>query len=651
MKGRALLCAAALAPLAYIVFANYGPGSSHGAAAKTSVAAVASGAVKRPLLLTGVVDAFDSQAILVPPSNSSPVVLRNFVEEGAVVKTGDVVLRIEVQEPASVRQLRIDAEQAVLRAEKETADLEVKAVEAERALANARAALAKARVDAALPRAQISGLDFDRYQGERERAERDLDVKQKASTSAADAVTRRRTDAELEAKKLQVQIAFNDARQEQVQVRATRDGVVVHGYSDWRGERYDEGSSAYPGNTVGQVMGTGKMRVRAWALEADRPFISEGQSVRVGFDALPGATLTARIAAIASAPEARVSWGNARYFRLDIELPEQHTLALVAGMSVLVETQAEIAGTAAATPAPAQLQIEGEIASRTALPISPPTIPEVWRYTLAQLAPEGAAVKAGQPIATFQANEVQSKLDTRRSSLKEKQSALAKVKLDHAEGERSAELNVAEAQSNYERAQRKAMQPKELIRRVDYDKLVIERSLNEELAALALRQRDAQARARRAEIAALGSEIAQHEAAIALFAAGQAKLTVKAQRDGMVLYRTQFNGEKFTVGGQVWMGLSVATLADPDQLIVQAQVPEVQAVAVQAGQPARVTVPGANIALDARVTRLGRTYHGKSRSQPIVVRDVELEFASSPKGLKPGAAVQVTLLPLKGKAE
>ena len=96
------------------------------------------------------------------------------------------------------------------------------------------------------------------------------------------------------------------------------------------------------------------------------------------------------------------------------------------------------------------------------------------------------------------------------------------------------------------------------------------------------------------------------------------------------------------------MGLSVATLADQNRLIVQAKVPEVQAAGVQVGQAAQVTVQGANTALNAKVVALGRTYHGKSMSQPVIVRDVEIEFETPPKGLKPGAAVQVSLQPVKG---
>ncbi|MES2296906.1 MAG: HlyD family efflux transporter periplasmic adaptor subunit [Pseudomonadota bacterium] len=598
----------------------------------------------RPVLLTGQVEADDSQSIIVPPSDSSPVVLRTFVADGSVVKKGDVLLRIDSPNAQNLNQLDSELAQNRARAELDGANLEVAAIEAEKALANAKAALAKGRVDAALPKAQISALDFDRYQGERERAERDLEVKEKAFASATEAVQRRRDDAELETKKLLLNMAFSKATLAQSEVRAARDGVVVHGFSEWRGERYDEGASAFPGSSAGVVMGSGGLSVRAWALEADRPFVREGQAVRLGFDALPGLRAQGLVRTIASAPAARASWGGGRYFELRIALPADMRAPLVPGMSVLVETSAGSAAAAATEAlAPADLTLEGEIAAKVATPVAPPTIAQVWQYTLAQLAPEGSLVRPGQPIAIFSAPDVQSQIDNKGSALKEKQRALDKLRLDQAEADRAGDLAVSEAQSNAEKAARKATQPKELIRRVDYDKLVVERALHAQLAALALRQRAAQGRARQAEMSGLNAEIARLKVELAALVQGQTALTVAAPRAGLVLHRLQFSGEKFSVGSQVWMGSSVATLADPDQLIVNAKVPEVQAAQVRVGQAARVEVQGANLSLSAHVSALGRTFHSKSRSQPIIVRDVELQFDSPPKGLKPGAAVQVAL--------
>jgi multidrug resistance efflux pump len=645
MKRRTLLLACA-APALAIALSHAYTTVKPTAAAPAPVAAANADA--RPVLLTGEVEALDSQTIFVPPSNSAPTVLRTFVPEGTQVKAGDVVLRTESANATNVAQLRIERERARARADSETATLEVAAVEAEKALVSAQAALDTAKVEAALPKQQIGALNYDRHQAELGHTTRDLAIKQESLDNARAAVARRKEDGALEVRKMQINEAFQIAQLEQSQVRAARDGTVVHGYSPFNGERLDEGSSAWPGNAAGTVLGDGRMVVTAWVLEADRPWLHEGQAIALHFDALPGVALTGTVARITSAPEARTRWGLGRYFRATIDLPEHHGLALTAGMSVLAELLAKGAAAAAALPVKAAagaLTIEGEITSRLQMPVAPPTIPYIWQYKLAFLAPEGTLVQPGQPIAVFEATEVMNRLISAQSTLKERERALDKLRLDQLEADRAGMLAQAEAQSNAEKAARKASQPKELIRRVDYDKLVIERAEKARLAQLMQAQYEAQRRARQAERAGLQSEVAQLEGQIADLVKGQAALTVLAPRRGLVLHRVGFNGSKFAVGSQVWMGMSVATLADPDQLGIDAKVPEAQAAGVQVGQAARVTVGGSRQALTARVTRLGRAFHGKSAAQALVVRDVQLEFDAPPKDLKPGAAVQVELLP------
>ncbi len=617
------------------------------------VAAAATAGDTRPVLISGEVEALDSQTIFIPPSNASPIVVRTFVPEGTQVRKGDIVLRVDSAGTTNIDQLRMDRERARAKTDSETATLEVAAIEAEKALVSAQAALDKAKVEAALPKQQIMALDYDRYQAELGRATRDLAIKQDSLKNARAAVARRREDGALEVKKLQINEAFRLAQLAQSEVRATRDGVVVHGYSSFNGERIDEGATAWPGNAAGTVLGDGHMVVTAWVLEADRPYLRDGQAVSLRFDALPGVVVTGKLASITSAPEAKPRWGLGRYFRARIALPDDHGLPLVGGMSVLVEPLAPGAAAAnirqASAAAPAVQAVEGEIASRRTMPVAPPTIPYIWQYKLAFLAPEGTMVQAGQPIAVFESTEVMNRLITLQGTLKERERALEKLQLDQAEADRAGVLAQAEAQSNADKAARKATMPKELIRRVDYDKLVIDRVEKAQLAQLARAQYEAQRRARQAERAGLQSDVAQLRAQIATLVKGQAALTVLAPRRGLVLHRIGFDGNKFTIGSQVWMGLSVATLADPDQLAVNAQVPEAQAAGVQVGQAARVTVAGTRQTLAAHVTGLGRAFHSKSASQAAIVRDVQLEFDAPPKDVKPGAAVQVELLPGTGR--
>lgn len=302
------------------------------------------------VVLTGEVRATDAQPLYVPFSNSSPVVIRFFVAEGEAVKKGDPVLRIDPGQAASqLPELDAQIEQAEATAAKALAELQVKALEAESALVDAQAELGAARLDAGLPRELVSGLDHDRYQGEFDRTTREAALKQEQLAAARAAVERQRNDSALEVKKLQLKRDYYATLADNAEVRATRDGVVVHGYNNnWLGGRIDEGSSAMPGNEAGQVVAPGSaMQVRAWALEPDRRGLEVGQAVRLAFDALPGRSVDGRISGIAGAPEPRAEWGTGSYFVIDIDLPPKTGLALLPGMSVRVTTPPPAAGHAA----------------------------------------------------------------------------------------------------------------------------------------------------------------------------------------------------------------------------------------------------------------------------------------------------------------
>lgn len=312
---------------------------------------LAANATQAAVLISGEVRAENAQGIYVPQSDSSPVVLRYYVPDGSAVKEGDVLVRIDPGgSAAQIRTLELQIEQAQARAEKEGAELLVKAIDAERALVDAEAALAKAKVDAAIPRAHLSGLDYDRYQGELERATRERALKQDEFAAADEAVRRRRSDGALEVKKLEADRLYHQAQVANAEQRADQAGVVIHGFDNWRGNRYDEGSTAHVGNRIGEVVGEGGMRVRAYALEPDRAGLSEGQTVQLSFDALPGKLTQGRIERIAGAPEPKAEWGDGRWFSLDIDLPDDLDLPLKPGMSVRV--RAEAAGEAAAEAAP-----------------------------------------------------------------------------------------------------------------------------------------------------------------------------------------------------------------------------------------------------------------------------------------------------------
>jgi len=286
------------------------------------------------VVLTGEVRSTDAQILITPQSNSSPVVIRFFVPEGQAVKKGDVVLRIDPgQSAAMIPDLDARIEQTGAKGDKDIADLEVKALDAELALVDAEAELAIARIDAKIPKGLIADLDYDRHQGELDRATRETALKREQLAEAREAVRRRKEDARLEVEKLVVQREYHALMVRTSEVRADRDGYVVHGFNNnWIGGRIDEGSSTMPGSRAGEVVSGSGTRVRAWALEPDRRGLQVGQAVDLSFDAHPGSRVQGRIATISGAPDRRPEWGQGRYFTIDIDF-DASELKLLPGMS------------------------------------------------------------------------------------------------------------------------------------------------------------------------------------------------------------------------------------------------------------------------------------------------------------------------------
>lgn len=288
---------------------------------------------------TGQLQALEYESIIVPPSDSSPVVLRYLAPEGEAVAVGDVLVRIDPGQSAS-QVMQLEAQLSLLEASsaRDAAVLAVSASDAERALTDAKAALLKAQVDAGIPRPHLSALDYDRYQGELQRAEREFALKQEELGAARAAVVRKRQDAQLEADKLRADLAWHRAQVENAEQRAERGGRVVYGFDPWRGNRYEEGASAHSGTKIGEVVGDGGFAVRGFVLEADRGGLLAGQTLALYFDAFPDAVLSGRITRISGAPEARAQWGDGRYFDVEIDLIDPPPPRALPGMSVRIQT-------------------------------------------------------------------------------------------------------------------------------------------------------------------------------------------------------------------------------------------------------------------------------------------------------------------------
>lgn len=289
------------------------------------------------------------------------------------------------------------------------------------------------------------------------------------------------------------------------------------------------------------------------------------------------------------------------------------------------------------------LRLDGEIFARSSVQIVPPSIDNVWNLSITELAPDGAMLKPGDMVVTFDGGDSQNQLMAQRSQLAEKQSQRSQLLLELAERERNERLATEERRATLDKAQRKASQPESLVRRVDYRKLVIERAEAEELMTLGVERERLAAEQRRQELRLIDSEITLLQHKIKTLESSIAALRVTASRAGLLNHRTSWNGEKFAVGSRVFRGQAVAEIPDMETLAVRTQVDERDVTRVAVGMPARVLSEGSGIVLEGHVIDVGRVVRSKSRVQPVPVVDLLVELDRGDARLKPGQAVRVEL--------
>ena len=602
-------------------------------------------------VFSGEVQVTGAQEIFVPPSMSSPVVLRYYVADGARVNQGDDLLRIDAGPAESqLRTLQAQLDQMIAKNAKEIADLELKQADAELALADAQAEHDTAAVDAVIPKSLISPLDYDRHQGEMQRTERALALKKLQVAQAIAAVARRRQDSDLELRKQRLSLEFYRDQVSGAVVRAASGGTVVHGFDNvfGSGGRYEEGSTSFPGTKVGEVVGAvGSYTVHGWVLEPDRVGLRAGQPVQLHFDALPGDGLRGSIKAITGASTSKSEWGDGRYYEVDIALPTTMNLPLRQGMSVQVDTDLADANERSGPVAARHdepLRVDGEIYAQQSLAISPPAVDGLWQMTVTQMAGDGEEVKKGDMLVVFEGGTVIKNLTAKQGELAEKRRKQEQLRLDLADRAREAELATAQAQAEMEKARRKANQPKEYIARVDYQKLVVARVKAERRLTLTARRQQVAAEERVAEQRLADAEVAQLDGEVKKLQESLATLTVTAPRDGIALHQDDWRGGKVDVGSQIWRGQSVAQMPDLSTLAVRAALPERDLTKVKPGQRVRVVIAGGgDRSMGGSIAEVGGIVHSKSRVEAVPVVDLVVRLDPGQLKLKPGQSVRVDI--------
>lgn len=294
---------------------------------------------------------------------------------------------------------------------------------------------------------------------------------------------------------------------------------------------------------------------------------------------------------------------------------------------------------------PLTVTANGVVAPREAMRFGPPPS-QSWRITIMKIAREGTRVKAGDVLAEFDGSATDDRIKTKQAELAKRESELTSLLEEQAREVEEDKVRLAEAESNAEKAARKAAVDATVYAGLEYRKLLEEKAIAEELFRSEQRRAGVVERVRTSKRLELESDIRRLQSELDGARAELESFTIRAPRDGLVIVGTDQEGQKLDVNDAVNPGMTVVEVIDDSDLIIEAEVPEFAAASIAIGQSASVSLDAAGGSeLSGRVVDVASIVRRQSRYSQAMVRDVSIEIEGGNRdALRPGMSSKVTLM-------
>ncbi len=291
------------------------------------------------------------------------------------------------------------------------------------------------------------------------------------------------------------------------------------------------------------------------------------------------------------------------------------------------------------------VKVTGELRSANSRFFGPPSIHNIWQYTIAFMAPDGSRVQAGQLILGFDTQELTIKIRNKSNLLNQKQKELQNQEILVREILAESRLAVEEARALVDKSALKANIPEILLASRDYreNQLILQQSkltleLKEAELEKEIRVQDTEAEILRREIAVLEAEVALLQQSIDT-------MSISAPTDGVVIHVINRHGDKLAVGDNVWGSRRVLEFPDLTQLELHLEIPERDSARIAVGQTVNFTLDAAqDRPFEGEVVELASVIHTKSRNQPAKVIDAIIALRNpDPELMRPGMSVNAEI--------
>jgi HlyD family secretion protein len=272
----------------------------------------------------------------------------------------------------------------------------------------------------------------------------------------------------------------------------------------------------------------------------------------------------------------------------------------------------------------------------------PPPFGDYWQFQIVNMVPEGKHVKAGELLVTFDAQRIKDDLQKHQNELDQANKELDKTRaqIDLERQELISKLAVAE--NNYEKLKLKQMSDPtyDVPAKVEQDRLAFEQARRE---VEAIKDRiEWHKKSSEATFQIIVSKKARAENKVNQIKRGMENFQAKADRDGVVIYKTKWNGERFQVGENVWAWLSVLEIPDLNTVVAEAFVPEVDIGKIKIDQRVDITIdafPGKTYA--GAVKGMGKLVRPKAWDIPNKILDIQIALDQlDTQIMRPGMSIK-----------
>jgi HlyD family secretion protein len=296
-------------------------------------------------------------------------------------------------------------------------------------------------------------------------------------------------------------------------------------------------------------------------------------------------------------------------------------------------------------------EIKGEMMAQESETIGPPQLLNVWRFQISQLATEGKEVKKGEMVLAFDTNELNREL---QETMAEADSARKRIEKREADLklERETEgLRLEEARARHRKNELKLQTPEELIGVKELSEVRADFELSRKEIEYLEMKLDAINRAAEEELLILRGRLRRAESRIAELRSNIEAMTVKATREGIVIFVQDWNGEKKKVGDNAWRGEPIIEIPDLEKMKARGSIDESESGKIRVGQVVTFRLDAhPDTEIRGTIDHVGESVRRESATLPFKVLPVEVALEKSdPEMMKPGmrfrGVVQIERIP------